>query len=78
MKSISENIKALTLYGLEKGLLSEYDIIYTQNKLLEIMNEESLDDTDTSSYKPRILYDPEYQFSYILNMEKEATGMDLA
>ncbi len=37
-----------------------------------------LDDTDTSSYRPRIPYEPEYPFSYILNIEKEATGMYLS
>lgn len=37
-----------------------------------------LDEADTSSYRARIPYEPEYQLSYLLNMEKEATGMYLS
>ncbi len=46
MTNISKNIKALTLYGIEKGLLSKQDEIFTQNRLLEIMSEDSLDEID--------------------------------
>ena len=34
--SIYENINALTAYGLKTGLIKEDDIIYTQNRLLEL------------------------------------------
>jgi len=44
MDIISKNIKALILYGIEKELLSEEDVIFTQNRLLEIMNEDSFED----------------------------------
>ncbi len=44
MDIISKNIKSLISYGIEKELLSEEDVIFTQNRLLEIMNEDSFED----------------------------------
>ena len=44
MDIISKNIKALISYGIEKELLSEEDVIFTQNRLLEIMDEDSFED----------------------------------
>ena len=43
MMNISKNINALVKYGMEKGLLNEEDKIFTANRLLEIMGEDSLD-----------------------------------
>ncbi len=51
MNTISQNIKALVNYGLEKGLLSKEDEIFTQNRLLEIMKEDSLEDCSTTESK---------------------------
>jgi len=51
MNTISQNIKSLVNYGLEKGLLSKEDKIYTQNRLLEIMKEDSLEDCSTAESK---------------------------
>ncbi len=44
MSKISKNIIALTEYGINKELLSKEDRIFTQNRLLEIMNEDSLEE----------------------------------
>ena len=43
MINISKNINSLVKYGMEKGLLNEEDKIFTSNRLLEIMGEDSLD-----------------------------------
>ena len=51
MSNISENIKLLVAYGLEKNLLEKEDAIFTQNRLLEIMCEDSLEDGEVESKK---------------------------
>ncbi len=44
MNNISQNIKALVKYGIDKELLSVEDEIFTQNRLLEIMEEDGIDE----------------------------------
>ncbi len=51
MDIISQNIKALISYGVEKELLSKEDVIFTQNRLLEIMDEDSFEAEECSSKK---------------------------
>ena len=43
MSKISSNIKSLINYGISKELLSKEDEVYTQNRLLEIMELDSID-----------------------------------
>lgn len=51
MNSISNNINALTAYGIKNGLLSAEDKIFTQNRLLEIMGEDSLEEVEAFEEK---------------------------
>ena len=45
---IQENIRKLVEYGLQTGLITEEDKIYTTNKLLELFRLDELEESDTS------------------------------
>ena len=51
MSDISKNIKLLTAYGIKNDLLSTQDEIFTQNRLLEIMCEDSLEEVEACGEK---------------------------
>ncbi|MDE7259396.1 MAG: galactose-1-phosphate uridylyltransferase, partial [Lachnospiraceae bacterium] len=45
---IQQNIKKLVQYGLQTGLITEADKIYTTNRLLELFRLDELEEDDTN------------------------------
>ena len=52
--NIYQNINALTSYGLVTGLIHEEDIIYTQNRLLELFRLDGFESTEQASDIPTV------------------------
>ncbi len=46
--SVEKNIKKLVAYGLQTGLITQEDVTYTTNRLLEILELDGLEDDDTN------------------------------
>ena len=49
MTMIQENIRKLVQYGLQTGLITEADKIYTTNRLLELFCLDELEESDSST-----------------------------
>ena len=52
--NIYQNINALTSYGLVTGLIHEEDIIYTQNRLLELFRLDGFESNEQASDIPPV------------------------
>lgn len=46
MNDISKEVKRLVQYGLKKGLIHRYDSIYTQNRIMEVLDIQELKDVE--------------------------------
>lgn len=52
--TIYENINALTAYGLTTGLIEDDDIIYTQNRLLELFKLDGFETVEQAQHLPAV------------------------
>lgn len=77
---INSYIKKLVIYGLEKGLITEYDKPYTINSLIELFQLDSYEDTDiddSNSLEDILTFLDDYAYDHGLIKENSVVYRDL-